>query len=65
MLVAGGGNAAGSLSSSEAYDPKGNAWLSGPDLGSVNGPATQLSNGRILFAGDGTPGSAGLVTAPK
>ena len=69
VLVARGTNVTGGLpsdlSSTEVYDPKAKAWLAGPDLGAVDGADVRLADGRILFVGDATPGSAGLVTAPK
>jgi Kelch motif len=66
VLVTGGGNDAGILSSSEVYDPNSDTWA---PAGSLNSPrsrhvAVVLSNGQVLVAGGrATRGGPSLPSA--
>lgn len=57
VLVSGGYNSAGALSSAELYDPDLRSWTATGDMGlaRVGHAATLLADGHVLVAGSGTP----------
>ncbi|WP_420821895.1 kelch repeat-containing protein [Pyxidicoccus caerfyrddinensis] len=60
VLVAGGSNASGALSSSELYDPATNSWSSAAPMASARSSHTAipLSSGKVLVTGGSNPSGA-------
>ncbi|MGQ0508830.1 MAG: Kelch repeat-containing protein [Myxococcaceae bacterium] len=69
VLIAGGRsttNAAGTLSSTELYDPLLGTWSAGPSMGTARGwqaTVDVLPSGKVLVTGGETLGATGLATA--
>jgi N-acetylneuraminic acid mutarotase len=61
VLVAGGADASGALSSTEVYDPATNSWATAAPMASARSThtATRLTSGKVLVTG-GTTGSSAL-----
>ena len=67
VLVSGGYNSSGVLTSSELYDPASGQWIAGPDL--VNGRARSssilLPNGNVLAVGASNPVTGAILPSAE